>query len=59
MFDKNTILTFYKTVLFIKFYCFFFNVSHISPDPNEKWNTEVTADPGFHRLEEPSLLLQR
>lgn len=31
----------------------------ISPDPSEKWNTEVTADPGFHHLKEPSLLLQR
>ena len=42
-----------------KILLFFFNVSHISPDPSEKWETEVTADPGFHRLEEPSLLLQR
>lgn len=35
---KNTILTFYKTVLFINFYCF--NVSGISPDLSEKWKIQ-------------------
>ena len=65
MFDKNTILTFYKTVLFIKFYCFFFLMSltfHLTPMRSEiqksllilvstVWKNPVCFCKGKHRTE--------